>query len=188
MPCGLLYGRLWRYLHKFNSISAFFFHLDRVSPHVWDDIHMVGLSLYRGCPRNINNNFYGVFLRNFSRDESLNHDRRFLGTGHCFYGLSLQLAIPFAKRIRLNNNPVAGLDGRRCSILRCYAHFCHDRNIVAGNGLAIDDLVCNRLRRNDLVCNRLRRNRLGHIKSRHGNLFYSRRIIYMPCGWLNGLL
>ena len=50
---------------------------------------MVGLNLYRGCPRNINSNFYGVCPHTFSRADFYNLNGLYLDIRHCFYGVSL---------------------------------------------------------------------------------------------------
>jgi len=150
-----LNSRLWRYLHKFSSILTIFRYLYRVSPHDWHNFYSVGLDIYGVCPNILD------------RAETSNNNSLYPSLGRNIHGVSIQLA----KRSRINGNPVARLNGRRRSILNRNAHFCHDRNIVARNGLPIRDLAFNRRRRNRLRHNGLAHSRIGRNRLSHNNYF-----------------
>ena len=57
-----------------------------------------------------------------------------------------------------------------CNILHWNAHFCHNRYIVARDGLSIN-----------LSCNKLGRNRRGHNRRGH-NIFTRNRLRHNSCG------
>jgi len=65
--------------------------------------------------------WFGRYLRKFNGIIAL----------FCYlYRVSPQIANQLAKRISINDNPVARLNDRWRSILHRCAHFCHTRDIV----------------------------------------------------------